>query len=209
MFVFDGLADWEPGYAVAGINQPRFQLDPGRYRIQTVAPAPGPVQTMGGIRIEPDLTLDRLSPGNSAMLILPGGFSWEMGQNTEAVELAGSFLDAGIPVAAICGATFSLALGGLLDRRRHTSNDRSYLAATQYRGESFYEEAPAVTDGDLITAAGIASIDFACHIFRRLDLYSPAVLEAWYALYKTGNPEYFYALMEAAAAPKENENVGS
>ncbi len=28
LFVFDTLADWEPGYAVAGINDPAFQLQP-------------------------------------------------------------------------------------------------------------------------------------------------------------------------------------
>ena len=37
VFVFDGLADWEMAYAVAGINSPQFQRAPGRYRIRTVA----------------------------------------------------------------------------------------------------------------------------------------------------------------------------
>ena len=142
LFVFDGLSDWEAGYAVAGINNPRFQQQPGRYRVRTVAPHEGSVVTMGGIRIQPDLTLDTLRPANSALLILPDGAAWDEGQHGEAVELARAFLDAGVPVAAICGATAALARGGLPDDRRHTSNAPEYLAATKYRGAALYEEAP-------------------------------------------------------------------
>ena len=200
VFVFDGLADWEMAYTVTGINYDQFQVEPGRYRVQTVSLQRRSIVTSGGIRIEPDLALDRLVPHDSALLILPGGMAWAAGQNTEAVDVARRFLDAGVPVAAICGATLGLARGGLLDHLRHTSNTRDYLAATQYRGVSLYEEAPAVTDGNLITAPGTAPIDFAYHIFQRLNLYRAPVLDAWYGLYKTGKPEYFDALMQAANA---------
>ncbi|RFO98987.1 glutamine amidotransferase [Rhodoferax lacus] len=199
LFVFDGLADWEPGYAVAGINNPRFQLNPGGFRIRTVALQRSSVVTMGGVRIEPDMSLDNMNPAQSAMLILPGGESWDAGANREAVDVAEAFLKAGLPVAAICGATAALARGGLLDTRRHTSNAREYLAATQYQGKAFYvcDDSLAVTDGDLITASGLAPIDFAQHIFKKLNLYSSQVLDAWYGLYKTGKAEYFGALMQA------------
>ena len=200
LFVFDGLSDWETGHAIAAINNPRFQRLPGRYRVRTVALHSDVVQTMGGIRIVPDLTLAQASPVESAMLILPGGDAWESGGNQEAIEAAQSFLNAGVPVAAICAATAALARGGLLDKRRHTSNAREYLAATGYRGQSFYEEAPAVSDDNIITASGTAPVDFAQHIFRRLDLYPPAVLDAWHGLFKTGHREYFDALMRAVSA---------
>lgn len=200
LFVFDSLSDWEAGYAIAGINNPQFQLNPGSYRVRTVALQRTSVLTTGGIRIEPDLTLDSISPKDSAMLILPGGSTWDAGQNMEAVGVANTFLNAGVPVAAICGATGGLARGGLLDHRRHTSNALEYLATTHYKGASLYEESPAVTDGDLITASGIAPIDFAHHIFRRLSLYRPPVLDAWYGLFTTGKPEYYGALMQAASA---------
>ena len=200
LFVFDSLSDWEAGYAVAGINSPQFQRNPGSHRVRTVALRKSPVITMGGIQIIPDIALDMLSPMDSAMFILPGGIAWDEGKNMETVEVADAFLRLGIPVAAICGATAGLARGGLLDRRQHTSNALEYLSATQYSGTDYYEDAPAVTDDNLITASGIAPIDFAYHIFRRLDLYSLQVLDAWYGLYKTGRPEYFDALMKAASA---------
>ncbi|MCX5856143.1 MAG: glutamine amidotransferase [Deltaproteobacteria bacterium] len=200
LFVFDSLSDWEAGYAVAGINNPQFQRNPGSYRVRTVALRKDPVLTIGGICILPDIVLDTLSPMDSAMFILPGGTAWDEGKNMEAVAVAGIFLNSGIPVAAICGATAGLARGGLLDHRRHTSNAPEYLAATQYRGMALYEDAPAVTDDKLITASGVAPVEFAQHVFRCLDLYTPQVLDAWYGLFKTGRPEYFSALMQAANA---------
>lgn len=199
LFVFDGLADWEAGYAIAAINNPQFQKIPGRYAVRTAALAGRRVLTMGGIRIEPDMALEALSPADSALLILPGGMAWEEGKNMEALATARTFLDAGVPVAGICAATAALARAGLLAGRRHTSNSRDYLSATQYGGEALYEDAPAVTDANLITAPGTAPLDFAFHILRRLDLYTPDVLDAWYGLFKTGRSEYFDALAKAAA----------
>jgi putative intracellular protease/amidase len=177
-FVFDTLADWEHGYAVAGINNTQFHRVPGQWQVRTVAPAREAIVTSGGVRIVPDLALEELSPSESRMLILPGGDVWDEGGNTDAVEKARAFLAGGVPVAAICGATAGLARGGLLDAHRHTSNAREYLAATGYRGGELYRDEAAVTDGDLITAASMAPLEFAYHIYRRLDLYAPDVLEA-------------------------------
>lgn len=204
LFVFDSLSDWEAGYAIAGINNPQFQKNPGSYRVRSAAITRASVVSMGGIRIQPDLALDELSPKESAMLILPGGIAWNEGKNKEAIDVARVFLESGVPVAAICGATAGLARGGLLDARRHTSNSREYLAATGYHGAKLYEDVLAVTDINLITAAGTAPVDFAYHIFKRLDIYAAALLEAWYGLFKTGNAEYFGAFIKAANELQNN-----
>ena len=202
LFVLDTMADWEPGFAVAGINQPAYQLHPGRYAVRTVGPTREPVRTLGGITILPDLALDELRPAESAMLILPGGTAWDEGAHGDAVEKARAFLAAGVPVAAICGATAGLARGGLLNDRPHTSNAREYLSAIGgYAGGERYVDAPAHRDGDLITASGVAPIDFARAVFERLELYAPPVLDAWYALYRHGDASAFYALAAAEGAP--------
>lgn len=195
LFVLDTMADWEAGYAVAGINQPMFQLNPGRYQVRTVGATRDPVRTMGGITILPDMALDELRAEDSAMLMLPGAASWDEGAHGDAVEKARTFLAAGVPVAAICGATGALARGGVLDARPHTSNAREYLAwQTGYAGSEQYVDAPAHRDGDLITASGTAPVDFARAIFERLELYAPAALDAWYALYKHNDPAAFHTL---------------
>jgi len=194
LFVFDTMADWEAAYAVAAINSPKFQSGPSRYRVVTVAATLAPVTTMGGVRIEPDVMVDAVLPEESAMLILPGGYAWESRGNSEALELAAQFIASGVPVAAICAATLALARAGLLDHLRHTSNAREYLISSGYRGTAFYCGVPAVTDGNVITATGLAPVDFAREIFKALNLYSTATLEAWYAMFKQCDASKFYAV---------------
>ena len=89
---------------------------------------------MGGARIVADVTLDELAPDDSAMLILPGADTWLSGDNQAFAKAARRFLEAGTPVAAICGATAGLAMEGLLDHRRHTSNASQFLQAFGYGG---------------------------------------------------------------------------
>lgn len=199
LFVFDSMADWEAAFAIAGINNPRFQLEPGRYRVQTAGLSGEPILTMGGVRIVPDLVLGAVSPTSSAMLILPGGQSWETGDNAAAIAKAADFLAIGIPVAAICAATFALARAGFLDNRLHTSNAPEYLKASGYRGRALYRNIPAIADGNLITAAGTAPVDFAYQIFGVLQLYSEPALDAWYALFRHGDSSKYEALAAATA----------
>lgn len=198
LFIFDGLADWEPGFVIAGINDPAHQREPGRYTVRTVSPQGKTITSTGGLRIEADLGLSDLRPVDSAMLILAGGAGWDDGKHSEAAELAARFLDEGKPVAAICGATAGLARRGLLDTRQHTSNAAQYLAATGYKGAALYQEDAVVTDRNVITASSMAPLDFARAIFARLDVYEPAVLDAWYGLFSTRRPEYFAAMVAAA-----------
>lgn len=194
------MADWEPALAIAGINNPRFQREPGRFRTATVGRTTDVITTMGGVRIQPDMALADLHPQSSAMLILPGGDAWEHGENVEAIAKAGEFLLARVPVAAICAATLALARAGFLDNRLHTSNAPEYLKATGYRGRALYRNIPAIADGGLITASGVAPVDFAYQIFGMLRLYTDPALDAWYALYKTGDASKFHALAGAAGA---------
>jgi putative intracellular protease/amidase len=187
LFVFDSMSDWQAAFAIAGINNPRFQTSHGRYRVVTVGSTTKPITTMGGLRILPDISLDEVHPHQSAMLILPGGDSWESGGNTDAVELARAFFVEAVPIAAICGATLALACAGMLDDFHHTSNSRAYLSRTGYRGGSFYLEAPALTDENLITASGNAPVEFAREIFRTLGLNCRENLGASPARFKFGH----------------------
>jgi len=134
------------------------------------------------------------------MLILPGGGGWDQGRNTEVIDLTKRFLTANLPVAAICGATSGLARAGILDDVRHTSNAREYLAATGYQGAALYQDQPAVTDGNVITARSTAPIEFAYQIFKKLDVYSAEALEIWFGLFKTGDAAYYGAVTKQASA---------
>jgi putative intracellular protease/amidase len=198
--VYDTMADWEYGYAVAAIHNPAYHKESGLVRVVTVGPSREPITTVGGVRIVPDMTIDELAVEDSAILILPGANTWDTKENGAFADAARRFLDAGVPVAAICGATFGLADAGLLDDRQHTSSDVRYLSFSEnYHGAALYQDAPAWTDGPLTTAGPANPLDFAKHIIAKLDLYTPEKLDAWYDYYRTGDAAYFYKLVPEMA----------
>ena len=201
LLILDTLADWEPGFAVAHLNRPAIGV-PSQYRVRTVGLDDAPIVTIGGMTLLPDLAIADLSPDDSALLILPGADLWADPEVEPALDAARAFVDAGVPIAAICGATLGLARAGLLDDRRHTSNDPSFLASTGYRGGALYQHQPAVDDRGVITASATAPLDFAHLILARLEVFNPEALAAWYGLYKTGEPACYYAFMEAVEHPQ-------
>ena len=191
--VYDTHADWETGHATA-------QLARTGHEIRTVGPSTTPVRSVGGLRIQPDLALDDLRPEDSALLILPGADLWDTSDDLAPfARTARAFLDAGVPVAAICGATAGLAREGLLDDRDHTSAVSFYLAATGYAGGGRYVEADAVTDGPLITAGPTEPVAFAREILRLLGVYEGEVLDAWYRLFHDSDPAAYGVLEKAGA----------
>ncbi|NUP83372.1 MAG: glutamine amidotransferase [Nonomuraea sp.] len=197
--VYNTFADWETGHATAHLRNGRYQREPGAYEIVTVGPTADPVVSMGGLRVTPDLALDRLTPEGSALLVLPGADLWDAGDDLAPfARKAREFLDAGVPVAAICGATAGLAREGLLDDRAHTSAVVQYLEAQEgYAGAEHYLDQDAVLDRDLVTAGPTEPVAFAREIFRRLDLYRPDVLDAWYRLFTKSDPSAYEVLMTA------------
>jgi putative intracellular protease/amidase len=195
--LYNQLADWEVGHLLAELRSGRFTGTP--FEIVTVAETTDPITTMGGIRMLPDMTIADLDPADSALLVLPGGDLWDGGGGAVFAETAQRFLDAGVPVAAICGATAGLAREGLLDDRDHTSAVSFYLAATGYAGGGRYVEADAVTDGDLITAGPTEPVAFAREILRLLGVYEGEVLDAWYRLFHDSDPAAYGVLEKAGA----------
>ncbi|MDP5312996.1 type 1 glutamine amidotransferase family protein [Streptomyces poriferorum] len=186
--VYDTYADWETGHTTAHLAQNGFT-------VRTVGPTTAPVTSMGGLTVRPDLPLAELRPEDSALLILPGAALWDSGDTLAPfARTARTFLDAGVPVAAICGATAGLAREGLLDERAHTSAVSFYLAATGYAGGAHYTEADAVTDGDLITAGPTEPVAFAREVFARLGVYDEKKLDAWYRLFHDSDPSAYEVL---------------
>lgn len=198
LYVFNTMADWEPGFLIAEMNTGRyFQKDATKYTVRTVGITKKPVITMGGVRITPDISLEECTTDDTGVLILSGGDTWLEDIHIPMLDKVKEFLNAGVLVAAICGATMGLAKAGLLDNRLHTSNDLGYLKAVcpTYAGEKFYRHESVVHDDNLITASGVAPLEFAREVLRELDVFSAQTLEAWYQLYVTHEAQYFYLLM--------------
>jgi putative intracellular protease/amidase len=196
--LYDTLADWELGYLLAELRTGRYTST--AFEIVTVAESLEPVTTMGGIRLVPDMQLSELEPAASDLLILAGADMWDAGGGQPFAEMARRFLDAGVPVAAICGATAGLARAGVLDDHDHTSAAPEYLAATGYAGGERYVDKRAVVDGNLITAGPQSPVQFACATLARLGLASERTLAAYEDVMYRGDASAFPVLMQAHAA---------
>ena len=195
--VFDTLADWEAGHLLAELRTGRFTGTP--FTVVTVAETTAPVTTMGGVRVLPDVALADVDPAASALLVLPGADLWDAGGGDAFAAAAGRWLAAGVPVAAICGATFGLARAGLLDTCRHTSAAPEYLAASGYRGGEHYVDARAVADDGLVTAGPQSPVQFAAATLGALGLAPAETLAAYEAVFADGDASAYPALMAAAA----------
>lgn len=182
LLVVDGYADWEPAHAVAELRRQ------GGYTIETVGLTQAPVRSMGGITVLPSKTIADVDPANVAVFMLPGGDRWEREPIEPELASALNGLDAaGVPIAAICGATVAVARLGLLRGRRHTSNGLEYLRAhvPGYSAADRYVDDPAVRDDKLITASGLADVEFAREIFEELGVMSPPDRALWSQVFRT------------------------
>lgn len=200
LYVFNTMSDWEYGYLIAELNSGRyFKKDLAPLKVVTVGANKEMITTMGGLSIQPDISLDECTLESKDLLILPGGTTWREDIHQPILKKIGEALKLGTIVAAICGATEALANMGYLDSRKHTSNDLEYIkmVCPNYKGENFYEMRPAVSGENLVTASGVAPLEFTMEVLKQLDVFAPDTLNAWYNLNKTHNAEYFFQLMNS------------
>lgn len=200
LYVFNTMSDWEYGYLIAELNSGRyFKKDLEPLKVITVGANKEMITTMGGLSIKPDISLDECTLESKDFLILPGGTTWNEEIHQPILERIGQALKLGTIVAAICGAIEALANMGYLDTRKHTSNNFEYtkMVCPNYKGERFYEVVSVVSDANLVTASGIAPLEFAMEVLKKLDVFAPDTLDSWYSLNKTHKPEYFFQLMNS------------
>lgn len=197
LYVFHTMSDWEYGYLIAELNTGRyFKKDVTPLKVVTVGANKETITSMGGLSIKPDISLDECTFESKDLLILPGGNTWS--ENEPILKKVGKALNIGTTVAAICGANVGLANFGYLNSRKHTSKSLEYIkmVCPNYKGENFYEMGPVASGENLVTASGVAPLEFAMEVLKKLDVFTPDTLHSWYNLNKT-NPEYFFQLMNS------------
>ncbi|MGE6343522.1 type 1 glutamine amidotransferase family protein [Bacillus mycoides] len=200
LYVFNTMSDWEYGHLIAELNSGRyFKKELAPLKVVTVGANNEIITTMGGLSIKPDIFLDECTLESNDLLVLPGGTTWGESIHHPIFKKIGEALKLGTIVAAICGATEGLANFGYLDSRKHTSNDLEYIkmVCPNYKGEQLYKMEPAVCDENLITASGVAPLEFAMEVLKKIDVFAPDTLHSWYNLNKTYKPEYFFQLMNS------------
>ncbi len=199
-YILNTMADWEYGFLLAELNSKRYFSHPKKnLEIITVSNDKSHKTTMGGFKIVPDITIHEMHFSEEDFLILPGGDKWLEKENEEILIKSKMLIDNDMNVAAICGATIGLAKHGALDSKWHTSSDKNYIKmiCPEYRGEEFYKDEVAVNDMKLITASGVAPIEFSYEVIKNLKVFSDETLHNWYGLYNKKEAKYFLGLMKS------------
>jgi putative intracellular protease/amidase len=200
LYVLNTMADWEIGFLLAELNSKRyFKNRNDQLNVIKIGKTNQSITTMGGLTIQPDMSIDEMKIENDDLLLLPGADTWMNRENNEILLVAKKRIENGKYVAAICGATIGLANEGALNSIKHTSNDKEFLKmiCPKYSGEIYYQEKPAITEKNLITASGIAPIDFSYEVLKMLNVFKKTTLEAWYNLYTKKETRYFYELTDS------------
>ena len=174
--------DWEASYAIAVANS--FS----DYVVKTIAIDDLPKTSMGGIRAGIDYTIENYQAfDNLAMVILPGGLSWEENDYDEIKKFVKRLTEMKIHIAAICGATYFLCKHGFLDNVKHTGDSFELFQSTEgYKGENLYVSAQVVVDGGFITANETGAVEFAYEIFKLLKVDSDEEMKQWFDNFKNG-----------------------
>ena len=182
VFLFDGYADWEIAYLTPEIAKDEH------FDLVYFSETGDVVTSMGGLQVKPTTSLHDLKMEDVEMLILPGGDAWEKKEISSIHKLVTELFDKGKNIAAICGATFYLGQLGILDHLNHTSNDLNYMKAVvpEYGGQENYQNRLAMTGKHIITANGIAPIEFATEVFKKIGLKPDDEIEKWFQLFKNG-----------------------
>ncbi|HEX9347700.1 MAG TPA: DJ-1/PfpI family protein [Gemmatimonadales bacterium] len=178
-----GFADWEAAHALAELRRH------GHFRVEVVGLTRDAIQSMGGLTVQPTAALAELDPDDVAVFILPGGDRWEQQPvERELVTVLKTLEARSVPIAAICAATTAVARVGIITGRRHTSNGLGYLKkhVPDYSGAAMYVDAPAVRDRGLITASGLADVEFANEIMAELGVLGDRDRSLWTSLFRGG-----------------------
>jgi putative intracellular protease/amidase len=133
---------------------------------------------MGGFYIQPMISVDEVRIEDHDLLVLPGSEMWMERETDTILNIAKDRIKNNKMVAAICGVTFGLARIGALDDIYHTSNDKNFLKmiCPIIKVKIFYIDKPAIKEGNLITASGIAPLDFTYEVIKLLNVFQDKTL---------------------------------
>lgn len=169
-----------------------------KYVNKMVAPTMEPVKSIGGFRTLPDYAFDTM-PDDYAALVLIGGFGWNTPVAEQVVPIVRRAIDKGKIVGAICNGASFMAKCGLLNTVKHTGNGLEQLK--QWGGDNYthpdgYIYAQAVSDKNIVTANGSATLEFARELLLLLENDTPERIEMYYQFNKQGLCTLFPAQSE-------------
>lgn len=159
-----------------------------KYVNKVVAPTMEPVKSIGGFLTLPDYSFESI-PDDYAALVLIGGFGWATPVAEQVAPIVRNAIARGKIVGAICNAASFMAKCGFLNNVRHTGNGLEKLklwGGENYANPEGYANVQAVSDKNIVTANGSASLEFAKELLLLLENDSPERIEMYYQFNKQG-----------------------
>jgi len=159
-----------------------------KYINKVVAPTLEPVNAIGGFRTVPDYSFDTI-PDEYAALVLIGGFGWLTSVADKVVPIVSKAIAGGKTVGAICNAASFMAKHGFLNGIKHTGNGIDQLklwGKENYTNPDGYVNSQAVSDKNIVTANGSATLEFAKELLLLLKNDTPEHIEMYYRFNRLG-----------------------
>lgn len=179
----------EAVYLSQAIASDEFALkDNPKYVNKAVAPTMEPVRSIGGFRTLPDYSFDTI-PEDYAALVLIGGFGWSTPVAEKVVPVVKKAIENGKIVAAICNGASFLAKHGFLNEVKHTGNGVEQFklwGGENYTNSDGYVQAQSVSDKNIVTANGSATLEFARELLLMLENDTPERIDMYYQFNKQG-----------------------
>lgn len=183
------FASHEMVYLMEAISSDEQQLKPSpKYVNRIVAPTADPVSAIGGFKVIPDYTFDNI-PDDYAALVLIGGFGWTKPIAEQVLPIIRKAIEKSKIVGAICNGASFLAKCGFLNTVRHTGNGLGQLKLwgdENYTNPDGYIHEQAVSDKNIVTANGSATLEFAKELLLLLKNDTPERIEMYYQFNKQG-----------------------
>jgi len=158
------------GIAVHGVTLLAYLLSERGVSVHYVGTDLTPVKSKEGLQIIPTISIEQLDLNACDALIVPGGLPHGFSALGWLGQLLRDANSRGILVGAICAATQTLAVHGLLAGRLYTSSFA--LSDLPQAAGSRNTKALAQRDGNIVTARGQAFLEFAVTILQALNLCS-------------------------------------
>lgn len=159
-----------------------------KYVNKVVAPTLDPVKSIGGFRTLPDYSFDTM-PDDYAALVLIGGFGWVTPVADQVKYIVKKAVEKGSVIGAICNAASWMAKHGFLNAVKHTGNGLEQLkiwGGDNYTNPEGYIHAQAISDNNIVTANGSATLEFAKELLTLLENDIPERIEMYYQFNKQG-----------------------
>lgn len=159
-----------------------------KYVNKVVAPTMEPVRSIGGFQTLPDYSFDTV-PDDYVALVLIGGFGWTTPIADQVVPIVRKAIEEGKIVGAICNGASFMAKCGFLNAVRHTGNGLEQLrlwGGENYTNQDGYIHTQAVSDRNIVTANGSASLEFAKELLLLLENDTDERIEMYYQFNKQG-----------------------